>query len=90
MIGLVGIVALMAIAFLLSNDRRRVQPRIIGWGFALQLASPVRAADPRGDAAVLVGQRPRQRIHRLRGRRHRFVFGDWPSFAIVQRPGRTA
>ena len=37
-VSLVGIVALMGVAWALSADRRRMNWRVIGWGVALQLA----------------------------------------------------
>jgi CNT family concentrative nucleoside transporter len=35
-IGLLGIVVLLAIAFALSNNRKQINMRIIGWGLGLQ------------------------------------------------------
>ncbi|MBX5478773.1 MAG: NupC/NupG family nucleoside CNT transporter [Pyrinomonas methylaliphatogenes] len=37
LIGLLGIITLLAILFLLSNDRRAIRPRVIFWGFSLQI-----------------------------------------------------
>jgi CNT family concentrative nucleoside transporter len=34
--GLIGIVVLLAIAFALSNNRKQINMRIIGWGLGLQ------------------------------------------------------
>lgn len=34
--GVLGIIALLGLAFLLSNNRRRIKPRIIIWGLGLQ------------------------------------------------------
>jgi concentrative nucleoside transporter, CNT family len=36
--GLVGIAAILALAFLLSSDRRAIRPRVVGAAFALQAA----------------------------------------------------
>ncbi len=47
--GVVGIVVLLAIAFALSNDRRRaVNPRILVWGLGLQFALALFALRTRG------------------------------------------
>ena len=37
LIGLLGIIVLLGILLLLSNDRRAIKPRVIFWGFALQI-----------------------------------------------------
>ena len=34
--GILGIVVLLAIAFALSNNRKQINMRIIGWGLGLQ------------------------------------------------------
>ena len=34
--GLLGLVAIMAVAYLFSSDRRAIQPRVIFWGLGLQ------------------------------------------------------
>ncbi len=36
-IGIVGVIALLGIAFLMSNNRKAINYRIIGWGLGLQL-----------------------------------------------------
>jgi CNT family concentrative nucleoside transporter len=41
LIGIVGIVAILAIAFALSTNRRAIKPRIILWGLGMQLALAV-------------------------------------------------
>lgn len=37
MIGLLGVVVLLAIAFAISNNRKQINYRIVGWGLGLQL-----------------------------------------------------
>lgn len=37
LVGLIGIIVLLGILILLSNDRRAIRPRVILWGFALQI-----------------------------------------------------
>ena len=52
-IGLVGIVAIFAIAVLLSTDRRAIRPRIVGAAFALQAVLAVLALyTPWGGAGI--------------------------------------
>ena len=36
LIGLIGIFVLLATAFLLSNNRSKINYRTVGWGFGLQ------------------------------------------------------
>ena len=36
-IGILGIFAILGIAFLLSNNKKKIQPRIIIWGLSLQI-----------------------------------------------------
>lgn len=38
LIGIVGIVAILAIAFALSTNRRAIKPRVVLWGLGMQLA----------------------------------------------------
>ena len=35
--GLIGIVVLLGIAFALSNNRKKINLRILGWGLGLQM-----------------------------------------------------
>lgn len=41
LIGVLGILAILAIAFLFSNNRRAIRPRVVGAAFALQIAIAV-------------------------------------------------
>ena len=36
--GIIGIVAILGIAVLMSNDRKKIKPRLIAWGLGLQVA----------------------------------------------------
>ncbi|MFL5308355.1 MAG: NupC/NupG family nucleoside CNT transporter [Polyangia bacterium] len=86
--GVVGIVVLLAIAFALSNDRRRaVNPRILVWGLGLQFALALFALRTRAGgrlfrflndlADAFVG---------FADAGIRFMFGDWPAVAVVHAP----
>ena len=35
--GLLGLLVVMAVAYLFSNNRRAIQPRVIFWGLGLQI-----------------------------------------------------
>jgi CNT family concentrative nucleoside transporter len=86
--GVVGVVVLLAIAFALSNDRRRaVNPRILVWGLGLQFALALFALRTRAGA----------RLFRLLNDLAdafvgfadagiRFMFGDWPAVTVVHAP----
>ena len=88
MIGLGGIAALLGIAFGVSVDRRRaLNPRILAWGLGLQIGIALFALRTR------VGQRLFMAANDLANdflsfvdAGIRFVFGDWPSFTLVQTP----
>ena len=36
--GIVGIIILLGIAFLLSNNKRKINYKLIGWGLGIQLS----------------------------------------------------
>jgi concentrative nucleoside transporter, CNT family len=86
--GLLGILALLGIAFALSNNRRRaVNPRILGWGLGLQLAMALFAL--RTQAGVRLFSAANDLANDFVGFADagiRFVFGDWPAVAVVQSP----
>ena len=88
MIGLLGIVVLLAIAWAASIDRRAAwNPRLLGWGLGLQLLiglialrTPIGArffAGANAAADAFVG---------FTEEGTRFVFGDWPATTMVGRP----
>jgi CNT family concentrative nucleoside transporter len=89
--GVLGIAALLGIAFLLSNDRRRgLNPRIIGWGFGLQFAMALFALRTRVGARLFSSANDvANDFIGFADAGIRFVFGDWPAFTIVQTPGGT-
>ena len=86
--GVLGILALIGIAFLLSNNRRRAfNPRIIGWGFALQFALALFALRTRvGTRLFTWANDLANDFIGFTDAGIRFVFGDWPAFTIVQTP----
>ncbi|HMC93303.1 MAG TPA: Na+ dependent nucleoside transporter N-terminal domain-containing protein, partial [Polyangia bacterium] len=86
--GVVGILALLGIAFALSNNRRRaLNPRILGWGLGLQLAMALFALRTR--AGVRMFSAANDLANDFVGFADagiRFVFGDWPAVAVVHTP----
>ena len=86
--GVVGVLALLAIAFALSNNRRRaLNPRILGWGLGLQLAMALFALRTR--AGVRMFSAANDLANDFVGFADagiRFVFGDWPAVAVVHTP----
>jgi CNT family concentrative nucleoside transporter len=88
MIGLVGIAALLGIAFAASVDRRRAfNPRILLWGFGLQIAVALFAMRTAvGGRLFLAANDLANDFLSFADAGIRFVFGDWPAFALVQTP----
>lgn len=86
--GLLGIVVLLAIAFAASTDRRRaVNPRILLWGFGLQIAIAIFAM--RTAVGVRLFMAANDLANDFLGFADagiRFVFGDWPAVTMVQTP----
>jgi concentrative nucleoside transporter, CNT family len=88
MIGLAGIAVLLAIGFAASVDRRRaLNARILLWGFGMQIAIALFAM------RTAIGARLFRAANDLANdflsfadAGIRFVFGDWPSVALVQTP----
>lgn len=88
MIGVAGIVALLAIAFLCSSDRRRgFNPRILLWGLALQFAIALFALRTRvGTRLFVVANDVANQFIGYTDAGIRFVLGDWPAVVVVQTP----
>ncbi|HSS37152.1 MAG TPA: nucleoside transporter C-terminal domain-containing protein [Polyangia bacterium] len=86
--GVVGIVVLLAIAFALSNDRRRAaNPRILVWGLGLQLALALFALRTRAGARLFrVLNDLADAFVGFADAGIRFMFGDWPAAAVVHTP----
>jgi concentrative nucleoside transporter, CNT family len=86
--GIVGIVALLAIAFALSVDRRRaVNPRILLWGFGLQFAMALFALRTRAGVRLFSAANDlADDFVSFADSGIRFVFGDWPAATVVHTP----
>jgi CNT family concentrative nucleoside transporter len=91
MIGLLGIVVLLGIAFAFSTDRRRaLNPRIILWGFGLQLLVAIIALrTPVGATLFVAANDLSNDFIAFADAGIRFVFGTWPSVTVVSRPTAT-
>ncbi|HEX3696198.1 MAG TPA: nucleoside transporter C-terminal domain-containing protein [Polyangia bacterium] len=88
MIGLVGIVILLGIAFVTSKNRRRaLRPRILLWGFGLQIAIALFALrTPVGARLFETANDLANDFVGFADAGIRFVFGDWPSQTVVHTP----
>jgi CNT family concentrative nucleoside transporter len=86
--GALGIVALLGIAFLLSNDRRRaLNWRILGAGLGLQLLLALVAL--RTEIGLRLFSWANDLATNFIGFANagiRFVFGDWPAVVVAQQP----
>jgi CNT family concentrative nucleoside transporter len=90
LIGLAGIAVLLGIAFAVSTDRRRaLQPRILLWGFGLQVAVSLFALrTPVGAKLFESANDLANAFVGFADAGIRFVFGDWPSVTVVQTPDK--
>jgi CNT family concentrative nucleoside transporter len=88
MMGLVGIVVLLSIAFLASNNRRQaLRPRILLWGFGLQLAIALVALRTRLGARLFAAANDLANdFLDFADAGIRFVLGSWPAVAVVHTP----
>jgi CNT family concentrative nucleoside transporter len=86
--GLLGILALLGIAFALSNNRRRaLNPRILGWGLGLQVAMALFALRTRAGLRLFsVANDLANDFVGFADAGIRFVFGDWPAMTVVHAP----
>jgi concentrative nucleoside transporter, CNT family len=87
--GLLGIVALIGIAFAASRDRRRAfNVRVIAWGFGLQIVIALVALRTRiGVRLFSVANDVANNFIGFADAGIRFVFGNWPAVVAVQTPG---
>jgi CNT family concentrative nucleoside transporter len=75
-IGIAGIVAILAIAFLLSSNRRAIRPRVVAAAFALQAGLAVLVLyTPWGVAAIGAMSRGVSNLLGYAGEGTRFIFG---------------
>ena len=86
--GVLGIIVLLAIAFAASTDRRRaVNPRILLWGFGLQIGIAVFAMRTAiGVRLFMAANDLANAFLSFADAGIRFVFGDWPAMTMVQTP----
>jgi CNT family concentrative nucleoside transporter len=76
LIGLVGIVVILAIAFLLSSNRRAIRPRVVTAAFALQAGLAVLVLyTPWGNAGIAAMARGVSNLLGYAGEGTRFIFG---------------
>jgi CNT family concentrative nucleoside transporter len=89
MMGLCGIVVLVGIAFLASNNRRQaLRPRILLWGFGLQVAIALVALRTRLGARLFEAANDLANdFLDFADAGIKFVLGAWPSVAVVHTPG---
>jgi concentrative nucleoside transporter, CNT family len=87
-IGVFGLVALVGIAFAASSNRRlALNPRVLLWGFGLQLAMALFALRTRAGGRLFSAANDLANdFMGFADAGIRFVFGDWPNVALVQAP----
>jgi CNT family concentrative nucleoside transporter len=88
MIGLVGVVVILGIAWTLSTDRRRaLNLRIFAWGLGLPLAMAVITLHTPFGARLFMGaNNVADAFIGFTNAGIRFVFGDWPAVTVVSTP----
>jgi CNT family concentrative nucleoside transporter len=88
MIGLLGVVVILAIAWAVSTDRRAaLQPRMFVWGLGLQAALAVVALrTPIGARFFVAANGVADAFIGFTDAGIRFMFGDWPAVTVVQKP----
>jgi CNT family concentrative nucleoside transporter len=89
MVGLLGVVFLLGVALAVSNDRRRaLRPRILLWGFGLQIAiALVTLRTPLGARLFIAANDAANAFIGFADAGIRFMFGNWPGLVQVQTPG---
>jgi CNT family concentrative nucleoside transporter len=88
-IGLLGIVVLLGIAWAVSTDRRAAvrQPRLMLWGLGLQAVLGVIALrTPLGTRFFAAANQVADAFIGFTDAGIQFVFGDWPAVTVVQKP----
>jgi concentrative nucleoside transporter, CNT family len=88
---ILGILVIVGIAFAISTDRRAaLNPRVLAWGFALPLIIAVVAfRTPIGARLFATANAVADAFVGFSGAGTSFVFGDWPSVTVVQKPNAT-
>ncbi len=88
MIGLLGLLFLLGVAFTASTDRRRAfNVRLLAWGLGLQvLLAVVTLRTPIGARFFLAANELADAFLGFTDAGIRFVFGDWPNVTVVSAP----
>jgi concentrative nucleoside transporter, CNT family len=88
MIGLLGVLVLLGLAWLASTDRRAAfNPRILIWGLVLQLVMAVLTLrTPLGARLFLAANAAADAFVGFTEAGVRFVFGSWPAVTVVAQP----
>ncbi len=91
MIGVLGIVAILGIAFALSEDRKAAwNPRVLGWGLGLPIAIAVIAfRTPLGARLFAAANTVADAFMGFSSAGTEFVFGNWPAVTVVNQPNAT-
>jgi CNT family concentrative nucleoside transporter len=86
--GVLGILALLAIAWAVSTDKRAaIQPRLFAWGLGLQAALVLLALrTPLGVRFFAAANSVADAFIGFTDAGIRFVFGDWPAVTVVSKP----
>jgi CNT family concentrative nucleoside transporter len=89
MIGLLGVVVLLGLAWALSTDRRRAfHPRIVAWGLGLPiLMAVVTLRTPVGARFFIAANDAADLFISFADAGINFVFGNWPQVVTVATPG---
>lgn len=88
LVGVLGVLVLLGVAFAVSRDRRRaLNPRLLAWGLGLQVAIALFALrTPVGKSLFIKANDVADRFIGFTNAGIRFVFGDWPPVTIVHTP----
>ena len=88
MIGLLGVLVLLGLAFAVSNNRRAAfNLKILGWGLGLQLLFAFLALrTPLGARLFVAANAAADAFIGFTNAGIRFVFGDWPQLTVVSQP----
>lgn len=88
MIGVLGVVVLIGIAFAMSNNRRAaLNLRVIGWGLGIPVAIALFALrTPVGARVFAAANRVADAFVGFTNAGTAFVFGNWPAIAVVGQP----
>jgi CNT family concentrative nucleoside transporter len=88
MIGLLGVVVILALAWIFSTDRQRaLNPRILAWGLGLPLVmAVVTLRTPLGARLFISANEAADAFIGFADAGIRFVFGEWPFVTTIATP----